>query len=284
LEAVDKPSPDGRRVKTMGSSIEQMRIELANAISEIEGWTDFETAWVIHEVARCFPIAARDITIVELGCWKGRSTIALALGAKSRGGGRVYAIDPHTGSEQTIYLCGRVDTYEEFLRNIKAARLSEFVEPIRNTAHQARGRFLDSFVHLLFVDGSREYDQVVEYMNDWSTALVEGALVGFRDPWLVYPALRRRVLGWHLPFRKPTFIDDSTGPLLLFEFRKKAPWTYQDSIALLLLGMQRRVGTLIYSHFFHHMPGWARSVIEFLYDALGRAVSDGRRFPYPEAA
>ena len=34
--------------------------------------------------------------IVEIGIWKGKSTIWLAFGSMGAGGDKVYAIDPHT--------------------------------------------------------------------------------------------------------------------------------------------------------------------------------------------
>ncbi len=267
----------------MERSVEQMKTELVKALSDVEGWLDLETAWVLHEAARCFPAPTLHITAVEIGCWKGRSTIALAYGLKARGSGKVYAVDPHTGSEQTLHLCGPMDTYDAFIENIKAAGVTEFVEPMRTTSHLARARFQDRSVHLLLVDASREYNAVVEYVDDWSNALADGAIVWFRDPLAIYRALRRRVLRLYSPFRRPTLVDDSTGQGLLLEFRRRESWAYQDSLALLLLAVQHLVHA---SHrakaFRKHMPDWVKSIFEAADSSLGRAASGGRQHEYPD--
>jgi hypothetical protein len=265
----------------MSRSAEQLKSELAEALSGVDGWLDLETAWLIHELARCFPAPARDITVVELGCWKGRTTMALALGLKARGGGKVYSIDPHTGSEQTIRLLGYMDTYDAFVENIKASQLAGFVEPIRATAHQACGRFQENSVHILIVDASREYDEVVQYVDDWSATLTEGAIAAFRDPSGIYPALHQRALRRGSIFRWPAFTDDSTGSVMLLEVRRPAPWTFKDSFTIGLLWLQHLAYALSRVRVVRkRMPDWVGSFIESADSALGRAASGGRLHRY----
>jgi hypothetical protein len=254
----------------MELSIEQMKADLTATLADVEGWLDIETAWVLHELARCFPASDPEIAVIEIGCWKGRSTIALALGLKARGGGKVYAIDPHTGSEQTIWECGEVDTYDAFVANISKSQLAEFTEPVRSTSHLARGRFPDKFAHLLIVDASREESAVLEYIDDWSTALVDSAVVGFRDPFDIYHVLRKRMLRFRSPFRNPIFIEDTHGPILLLQLQKQRPWRIQDGASLLLVAMQHRIHALRRSESFEeHMPQWLDSML----GAINRAVA-----------
>jgi hypothetical protein len=254
----------------MEPSIEQLKVILAATLADVEGWLDVQTAWMLHELARRFPASCAEITVVEIGCWKGRSTIALALGLKARGGGKVYAIDPHTGSEQTIWECGAVDTYDAFVNNITKSQLTEFVEPVRTTSHLARGRFPDNFAHLLIVDASRDESAVLEYIDDWSTALADAAIVGFRDPFDIYRVLRQRMLRFRSPFRNPIFIEDSHGPILLLELQTQRPWRIQDAVSLLLLAMQHRIHVLRRCEAFEeHMPQWVDSML----GAINRAVA-----------
>ena len=51
--------------------------------------------------------------IVEIGSWKGYSTIQLAKGSLAGYKKTVYAIDPHTGSDVHHQMYGEVDTFEE---------------------------------------------------------------------------------------------------------------------------------------------------------------------------
>jgi hypothetical protein len=257
----------------MEPAIKQMKVELTATLADVEGWLDIETAWELHELARRFPASGPKITAIEIGCWKGRSTIALALGLKARGGGKVYAIDTHAGSEQTIWECGAVDTYDAFVENIGKSQLTEFAEPVRSTSHLARERFPDHFAHLLIVDASREESAVLEYIDDWSTALVDGAVVGFRDPFDIYRPLRRRMLRFRSPFRNPIFIEDTQGPILLLQLQKQKPWRIQDGVSFLLVAMQRCIHVLRRSEAFEeHMPQWLDWMLGVVNRAIAKAV------------
>jgi hypothetical protein len=63
--------------------------------AEIPGWLRAEEGQPLYTLAhRADPRRC----IVEIENWQGRSTIWRAAGAKTGGGARVYAIDPHTSS------------------------------------------------------------------------------------------------------------------------------------------------------------------------------------------
>src|SRR5262249_13278144 len=183
-------------------------------------------------------------TVIEIGCWKGRSTLALACGLRARGGGTVYAIDPHTGSEQTLWECGPMDTYDAFVHNIERSGLTQFVKPVRATSHVARRRVPENSAHLLLVDASRDETAVLEYIDDWTPVLTDGAVIGFRDPLDIYHVLRRRILRHRAPFRNPLLVDDSHGALLLLDVQRRQSWKIRDSVRLFFLAVQHRIAAL----------------------------------------
>jgi len=75
--------------------------------------------------------------IVEIGSWKGRSTIVLAAGARAGAGGPVYAVDPHQGLPQR----GGEPTFAAFQANIAAAGVADLVRPLQQcSAESARVR------------------------------------------------------------------------------------------------------------------------------------------------
>ena len=51
--------------------------------------------------------------IVEIGSWKGKSTIMLAYGSIAGNGNKVYAIDPHTGRPDVPEEYLKIDTFQE---------------------------------------------------------------------------------------------------------------------------------------------------------------------------
>ena len=130
-------------------------------LTGVEGWLYIEEAVELYETVRSHP-AADPVLVVEIGSWKGRSTIALAQAVRDRGHplGRVVAIDPHTGSREHHERFGAVDTFDEFLRNIDRAGLTDLVEPMRTTSLDASGQLVGSSVDVLFIDGSHEYEDV----------------------------------------------------------------------------------------------------------------------------
>ena len=72
----------------MSNSIGWRDLEL---ILAIPGSTDTEEVSLLYELA----LHVTRGCIVEVGSANGRSTVALALGAKSGAGAAVYAIEPH---------------------------------------------------------------------------------------------------------------------------------------------------------------------------------------------
>jgi len=234
---------------------------LTQSLAGIDGWMYMDEAWALHESARLFAFDG-PITVVEIGSWKGRSTTALALGVSARGSGTVHAIDPHTGNREHIETHGSIDTFQDFLRNIEAAGIAHFVKPIRSTSHETRPSFGCASVHVLFVDGSHEYGDVVLDVDDWTSALTDDAVVAFNDPVFpgVYRALCDRVLVKGTPFRRARYV----GNTLFFRYQPTTKWRLIDSVALAWL-------RLLLSVRFHgqvpatRLPRWAIATTRWVY-------------------
>jgi predicted O-methyltransferase YrrM len=63
-------------------------------VAGIQGFLKLEEISLLYDVARrCVDKGV----IIEIGSWKGKSTICLALGSKDGPRVKVYSIDPHTG-------------------------------------------------------------------------------------------------------------------------------------------------------------------------------------------
>ena len=74
-------------------SLDQDLFEVRRYTANVEGWLDdSEGAYLYSLAQQCSKLGC----IVEIGSWKGKSTIWLAKGSESVGGEKVYAIDPHT--------------------------------------------------------------------------------------------------------------------------------------------------------------------------------------------
>jgi tRNA A58 N-methylase Trm61 len=208
--------------RSIGSSIDGAggsRSALAEALRSVPGWLELDEAWGLHESART-AAATGDPLVVEIGSFKGRSAIALGLGLKAAGGkGRVIAIDPHDLVE---------GQFEDFVGNIRRAGVDDVVEPIRSTSHAARHAVPDGAVRVLFVDGSHEYDDVVQDVRDWESALSPDAVVAFNDPyWRQVSRALEETVGQSGSYREPRWCANT----LFLRFRPGAPRTARDAIA-----------------------------------------------------
>jgi len=77
-------------------------------------------------LAGCAPARG---TIVEIGSFKGKSTVMLATVAAHYGLGPVVAIDPHTAPSATDpSIAAGASTFEEFLASVRKAGVAEDVE------------------------------------------------------------------------------------------------------------------------------------------------------------
>jgi MMP 1-O-methyltransferase len=147
-------------------------------IADVPGWLTDEEGEALYELAkRCEGRGA----IVEIGSWKGKSTICLGLGSRAGAGVPIFAIDPHTDHR-----------FGEFKTNVERAAIDDLVTPIASFSQPAADHFHEP-IELLFVDGSHEYDLVLEDFEKWVPKVLDGGWVAFHDTtWTAGP---RKVVG-----------------------------------------------------------------------------------------
>ena len=151
------------------------------AVEETEGWLDAEGASLLYLLAKQIP---GESDIVEVGSYRGRSAVALGLGARhgavegQREAARVFAVEPH---EQWTGVLGgefgpadRAAFYGAMLRTgcFEEVRLVNL--PSAQVAPDWRRP-----VGLLWIDGDHQYDAVAQDVLLWSQHLQPGAAVVF---------------------------------------------------------------------------------------------------------
>jgi len=118
--------------------------------------------------------------IVEIGSWKGKSTIWLGKGSKAGKKVKIYAIDPHTGSPEHKKKHSSVWTFDEFKQNIKNAKIDDIILPIVKTSEAAAKTFKKP-VEFIFIDGAHEYEMVKLDYDLWFPKLIDGGIIAFHD-------------------------------------------------------------------------------------------------------
>jgi MMP 1-O-methyltransferase len=158
-------------------------------ISDIPGWLTDEEGEALYDLAR--ECTGKGV-IVEIGSWKGKSTVCLGLGSQTGASVPIYAIDPHADYR-----------FGDFKTNVERAGIAELVTPIPSLSQPAADDFHEP-IELLFVDGSHEYDLVLEDFEKWVPKVVEGGWVAFHDTtWTAGP---RKVVGPEI-YRSRRFKD-----------------------------------------------------------------------------
>lgn len=153
------------------------RRELLALTEKVEGWLTVEEGELLYQLARA---CTGKGVIVEIGSFKGKSTIWLAKGAMAGAGVHVFAIDPHTGSPEHRHGEQQVWTYDQFVANLQRAGVHEIVTPVVATSAEAAERF-DQPVELLFIDGDHRYEMVRQDFDLWFPRLVEGGYLLLHD-------------------------------------------------------------------------------------------------------
>jgi MMP 1-O-methyltransferase len=146
-------------------------------VQALDGWLSPKEGRLLFHLARnCKGRGA----IVEIGSWKGKSTIWLAHGSGASSQTKVHAIDPHTGSPEHAETFGQVWTFEEFKRNIANANVQRLVVPHVDFS-TAVARAFDEPVELIFVDGLHEYEGVRDDFDAWFPKVLDGGTMAFHD-------------------------------------------------------------------------------------------------------
>lgn len=149
------------------------REQTRETAAAIEGWlTDAEGELLFRLAAACPPGQA----VVEIGSWKGKSTVWLASGVRPSAGTLVFAIDPHEQSLEDP----RATTLDDLKQNLSQSGVTHLVVPIVATAHDAASTF-DKRPGVIFIDGSHLEEAVRIDLDDWFPKLAGGGVLALHD-------------------------------------------------------------------------------------------------------
>jgi predicted O-methyltransferase YrrM len=215
-----------------------VRSQLTRAVEGVEGWFALDEVLTLFDATLSAPEVNGRVDCVEIGSFKGRSTIAMGTALEVRGcEGVVLAIDPHAGE---IYGESGDARLEAFHENISARGLDSRVVQERKLSHEAAPDVEPGTVSVLFIDGSHEYADVLTDIRDWIPKLADGALVLLNDPFHreVAWAIRDGVLRDRRPLRRPRLATNT----LVFDHRPLGAPTLADRVAALRLRVMLPIG------------------------------------------
>ena len=121
--------------------------------------------------------------ILEIGSFKGRSTVGLAYVARELGLGKVFAVDPHTSPASTdpdLRSRGQTTSYDDFIANLEAAGVLDRVEIKRAYSHDLARDWKDP-IRFLWIDGDHTYKGAKADIDMFKPFLADGAIVAMHD-------------------------------------------------------------------------------------------------------
>lgn len=132
--------------------------------AEVRGWLSELEGLALARLAR-------GRTVLEIGCWEGRSTICLAQAAE-----RVWAVDTFDGRGTPTPR----DTFDAFTRNVERFGLGARVN-VRVGTSAAMVPLIEDRVGLAFVDGAHDYESVRADAALAVAKLAPDGLLAFHD-------------------------------------------------------------------------------------------------------
>lgn len=174
-------------------------------------------------------------TVVEIGAYRGASTVALAMGVRDAGRGHIHSIDPHKDFHGVLGGVFSPEDHALFESALRKHGVEEWV-----THHCTESGFAvknwTEGISLLWIDGDHSYDGVAADLQCWLPFVSDGGIVILDDhsPGSEVEAAVRD----HLPFSRFIPIERIGNALVLQR-------TAEPRTLILCGGMQSSGSTLV---------------------------------------
>ena len=146
----------------------------------VDGWMSDEQGRRLHTAAaRCRPGGR----IVEIGSFRGRSTIVLACAAAP--GVEIVAIDPHAGTDRgpqelAGFGAAAAGDRDAFRANLERAGVAARVRHVAAFSGDAHGEVEDP-IDVLYIDGAHRYHPARADVRDWGARVMDGGTLLIHD-------------------------------------------------------------------------------------------------------
>lgn len=157
------------------------------AALDLAGWLHPDQAAMLCHVAHLCPAGP----IVEIGSFKGKSTVFLARGMKETNS--LTAIDPHlstcagnrrdrqrAAAAAAMTSNGNETSWEHFNRVLVDWKLTDRVAVVRDYSYNHRPKWSGT-IAFLWIDGDHTYNAVKRDIEDWADLVMPGGFLAFHD-------------------------------------------------------------------------------------------------------
>ena len=149
-------------------------------VASTTGYLSEREARLVMAAAALSPAQGKNL---EIGSFKGRSTVGIAYVTRELGLGKVVAVDPHTSPASTdpdLRSRGQTTSYDDFVANLEAAGVLDRVEIRRAYSHDLAREWKDP-LRFLWIDGDHTYEGAKADIDMFKPFLADGAIVAMHD-------------------------------------------------------------------------------------------------------
>jgi len=166
------------------SDLESVLEQAWSATDKVPGHLQKNEAIFLGVLAACVPCEG---AIVEIGSFKGRSTVMLAKVAAHYGGGPVVAIDPHNSSILLDHSSGSTpSSFQDFLHSVESNGVRDHVEP--HLAYSTEvAKTWNCPIRILWIDGDHTFKGAKADLDAFLPFLVPNGVVAFHDALNQFP-------------------------------------------------------------------------------------------------
>jgi len=160
----------------------QNYLKLRNLPPHMRRIMSVQSALTQSEVQLLFELASKvsEGCIIEVGSYRGRSTVALALGTQRGKQLPVYAIEPH--ERFTGLLGGQFGPWDrvEFFKNMLRTQCAETVR-LLNISSEVVSKGWSQPISLLWIDGDHSYEGTRRDFDCWAKFVIPTGFIAFHD-------------------------------------------------------------------------------------------------------
>jgi predicted O-methyltransferase YrrM len=165
-------------MKKLPENFSKFTEDLLQEIATVEGYLSPREICFLAVLAAC-PTAKGEI--LEIGSFKGKSTIVLAKSAALSDHATVHAVDPMIApSETDPDLRGEDSSLPDFLKNIEKHKVTDKIELHQQFSYQL-AKTWDLPIRLLWIDGDHTYKGTKLDFDGFADHLEDGAIVAIHD-------------------------------------------------------------------------------------------------------
>jgi predicted O-methyltransferase YrrM len=149
-------------------------------VRDVDGWMSPDQAERLYRAAAATRPGDQ---IVEIGSFRGRSTVVLASAAPAEV--PVVAIDPHAGNDRGPqeldgFHAEAATDHEVFNANLAAAGVADHVRHVRKFSNEAHADVTDE-IAVLYIDGAHRYAPARADIVEWGARVAPGGTMLIHD-------------------------------------------------------------------------------------------------------